>query len=128
MPVNVYWTDHNQTILQYDFEGHWSWDEFYQAFRQALELETAVQHRVDVIVNMLNIDSIPGNALTHLKSTAEKRAANAGLSILVATHSMVPMLVGIAGRFHQNIASDFRVVATLDEAVNLIQRERAILN
>ena len=60
MPVRVYWEDDSHTLVRYEFEGNWTWDELYPAYYQAIEMEKSVTHRVDVIMDMRQAGKDPG--------------------------------------------------------------------
>src|ERR1041385_3286284 len=87
MPVHCYWEDSEKTIVRHDLEGTWTWDEMYAAFYKAIEMETAVTNRVDVILDMRHsTHTVPGNALLHVKNFSEKQPPNVGLCIFVTTN------------------------------------------
>jgi len=124
MPIEVVWADQEKTIVQYTFTDKWTWAEFYPALQQALEMETSVTHRVDVIVDMRNSPIIPSNALSNIKIIANKQPPNLRLSVLVSANALVSTLLNLAGRLNQNIARDYRMVATMEEAHKRIQQDR----
>jgi hypothetical protein len=47
MPITVNWDNDAKTVIRYDFEGHWNWDEFRAAANEAFVFTRSVQHRVD---------------------------------------------------------------------------------
>ena len=96
MPIRVYWVDTEQTILRYDFEGRWTWDEFYPAYYEAIAMENAVSHRVDIILDMRTSHMIPANALLHMKNFSEKQPPNVGLSVFVTSNAFVIALYNTA--------------------------------
>lgn len=120
MPIRVYWEDTDQTIVRYDFEGRWTWDELYTAYYQAIAMENSVIQRVDIILDMRSSAFIPANALLHMKNFSEKQPPNVGLSIFVTTNAFVTSLYSTAIRFYAKIAFYFRLVKTLDQAHTMI--------
>lgn len=124
MPIRVYWEDAEQTIVRYDFEGRWTWDELYVAYYQAIAMENSVTHRVDIILDMRTSSFIPANALLHMKNFSEKQPPNVGLSIFVTTNAFIISLYNTAIKFYAKIAFYFRLVKTLDQAHTMIADTR----
>ena len=127
MPIRVYWEDTDQTIVRYDFEGKWMWDELYTAYYEAIAMETSVSYRVDIILDMRNSGAIPTNALLHMKNFSEKQPPNVGLSIFVTSNAFVTALYNTAIKFYAKIAFYFRLVKTLDQAHAMITDVRRAL-
>jgi len=127
LPIRVYWEDADQTIVRYDFEGKWTWDELYTAYYEAIAMETSVTQRVDIILDMRKSGAIPTNALLHMKNFSEKQPPNVGLSIFVTTNAFVTALYGTAIKFYAKIAFYFRLVKTLEQAHAMIADVRRAL-
>ena len=100
MPIRVYWDDPEKTIVRYDFEGNWTWDELYKVYYQAIAMETSVPYRVDIILDMRLSGRIPGNVLLHIKNFSEKQPPNVGLSIFVTTNAFITSLYHTATKFY----------------------------
>lgn len=124
MPIHVYWEDTEKTIVRYDFQGVWTWDDLYAVYDQAIDMETSVPHRVDIILDMCSGSRIPTNALLHIKNLSEKQPPNVGLSIFVTSNAFVASMYNIATKVHGKIAHYFRLVNTLDDAHAMIQSAR----
>lgn len=124
MPIRVYWEDETRTIVYYDFEGVWTWDELYTAFYQAIAMENSVCHRVDVILDMRQSGRLPANALLHVKNIADKQPPNIGLSVFVTNNAFVASLYTVAIKVYGKIAHYFRLAATLEEARDMIAAAR----
>jgi len=124
MPIQVYWEDADKTIVRYDFEGAWTWDELYAVYYKAIDMETSVPHRVDIILDMRYSHRIPGNALLHLKNLSEKQPPNVGLSIFVTTNTFLTSMYNMAIKVYGKIAYYFRLAPTLDAAHAMIAAAR----
>ena len=124
MAVRSYWLDENKSIVQYDFEGNWTWEEFYPAFHDALAMETSVTYRVDVICDFRASDALPANALTHLKGITDRQPENIGLSIFITTNRFFKVMYDTAIKFYPKTKRYFAITATLEEAHALIQQDR----
>lgn len=124
MPVSVSWYDDAKTIVWYDFQGKWTWDELYPEFERALEMERSVGHRVDVILDFRDTHSVGANALAHLKRIADRQPDNIGLSVFVTQNQFMKKLYDIGTSFYKPIGHYFRVVPTVDDALAVIYKER----
>ena len=120
MAVRVQWDNDQRTIVRYIFEGKWTWNDFYPAYNQAIEMEKSMPHRVHAIIDMRKGIGVPANVLMHVKDISDKQPDNIGLSIIVTSSSFVQSLYHIGIKFYSKIDYYFRVVETLDEAYKLI--------
>ena len=124
MSVRVYWEDEGRTIVRYDFDGLWSWDELYTAYYEAIAMETSVEHRVDVILDLRRSGRVPGNALLHVKNFSDRQPVNIGLSVFVTSNSFLVSLYNVGVKFYSKIGHYFRVAPTIEAAHAMIERDR----
>ena len=122
--VNVYWVDEAKTIVRYDFDGKWTWDDLYPAYNKAIEMETSVTHRVDVILDMTNSKTLPANVLMHMKNISDKQPENIGLSIFVSDSRFINSMYKVGTRFYSKIEYYFRVAPTIEDAMTMIEDAR----
>ena len=119
--IDVYWVDEGKTIVRYDFEGKWTWDDLYPAYNQAIEMETSVSHRVDVVLDMTKSRTLPANVLMHMKNISDKQPDNIGLSIFVSDSRFINSLYKVGTRFYSKIEYYFRIAPTMEEAMAMIE-------
>jgi len=125
MPVKAYWLDESKKdIVQYDFEGKWTWDEFYPIYEEALRMEKAQPHRVDVILDFQRSGKVPPNALTHIKGITDKQPDNIGLSIFVTQNRFFNVMYDVAIKFYPKTKRYFVISETIEEAHNIIIKDR----
>src|SRR5574337_711770 len=124
MPVSADWYDSKQEIVLYVFEGRWTWDELYATYNKAIAMEKSVPHRVDVLLDMLNSKAVPANALLHVKNISNKQPDNLGLTVIVTPNAFVRALYNAGAQFYKGIAHYFRVVPTMEEALQMIADDR----
>jgi hypothetical protein len=124
MPVTVFWEDPEKTVVRYDFQGSWTWDELYAVYYEAIGMEKSVTHRVDVILDMSTSSRIPGNAILHVKNLAEKQPSNMGISVFVTRNPFIVSMYNMAVRVYGKVAFYFRIAKTLDEAHAMIATAR----
>lgn len=127
MPVKAYWLDENKKdIVQYDFEGKWTWEEFYPVYEEALRMEKEQAHRVDVIMDFRRNISIPPNALTHIKGITDRQPVNIGLSIFVTTNAFINVMYKMAISIYPKTRQYFVIADTIEEAHAMIIKDREI--
>lgn len=124
MPVRAYWEDETHTLVHYNFEGNWTWDELYPAYYQAIEMEKSVPHRVDVILDMRQSKKIPSNALMHIKNISDKQPPNIGLSVLVSNSAFLASMYRIGVQFYSKIGHYFFLTTSMEEAYTMIAKAR----
>jgi hypothetical protein len=126
MSVSANWFDNQHEIVLYIFDGLWSWDEMYKTYHAAIAMETSVPHRVDVILDMRKSKAIPANALLHVKNISDKQPDNLGLTVVVTPNGFVRALYNAGVRFYKGIAHYFRVVPTVEDALQMIAEDRRL--
>lgn len=124
MGITANWTDNSQTIIRYDFEGHWDWDMFYPVYEQVITMAKSVDHRVDVVLDLRENNTFPKNVIMHIKNIADKRPKNMGKSILVTENRFALSLFRVARHLNHRIDKYFRIVPTFEEAYAIIERDR----
>src|SRR5688572_14571049 len=54
MSVTVRWWDEaKKNIILYKFEGKWTWDEFYPAYYESIEMMDSVDYKTNFIMDLL---------------------------------------------------------------------------
>ncbi|MEO0595432.1 MAG: hypothetical protein AAF126_04925 [Chloroflexota bacterium] len=126
MPIRIFWLDETKKdILQYEFVGKWTWDDFFPIYEEALVLEKEQPHRVDVILDFRQSATIPPNALTHIKSITYKLPDNIGLSIFVTKNHFFQVMHDMAVSIYPPTKQYFVVVKTIEDAHASIMADRA---
>jgi len=126
MPVNLLWDDAEKSILRYQYEGKWTWEELHDAIVQAHAIADAIQYRIDVIFDFTGSAGLPAKPLSHAPSVARELPTQTGLVVVVGGTFFSTML-SIFNRVypHFGSASRYKSAHTLDEAHALIERSRA---
>jgi hypothetical protein len=118
MAIRVEWDDPNQTALRYTYEGSWNWDEFQQAHRQARLMLDTVDHKVDVIIDVVQTGILPNNILSRANSIPRDRHPNEGTVIIVGANPLIRFLYDVARRIYAEVIDyrGYRIVSNLEEA------------
>ena len=123
MGVHVSWIDDSKTAILRQFEGVWTWDEFYASQNEASAMLNSVKHEVKQIFDFSLAHSIPPNALSHLGTSANNMPDNRGISIVVTQSGFYLHMYRILGIVLPNITRRVVVVKTLKEALELIANQ-----
>jgi hypothetical protein len=125
MGVNVYWEDHERTLLRYDFIGKWDWADLYTALGQGLKMEMQSINRVDVMLDLRQGGSIGDGAIAHIRKIAEKQPPNVGMLVVVTPSKFLTALFQAAMRSYPSVALYLRLASNEIEARMLIAEARS---
>ena len=72
-PIKVSFDNPEKTIIRWDFKGRWTWDDWYDCTRIALELRATVNDNpcVPAIFDVRNSGPVPMGALPHARAAME---------------------------------------------------------
>ncbi|MFQ3566133.1 MAG: hypothetical protein SNJ59_03965 [Aggregatilineales bacterium] len=125
MPVNMLWDDAEKSILRFEYQGKWMWEEVESAMKQANAELTTVQHRVDTIHDLTGSSGLPSNALSHASSLSRHIPAQAGISVVTGSSTLINTLLSVFSKVYPQFGSRYKNASTLEEAYALIERSRA---
>lgn len=122
MPITAHWFDAEHTIIKVDYEGRWTWDEFFAAADDGRALAKSVSHRVDYILDMRN-GVIPrsGSTLTNSRTVMAKRAPNSGIFVTLTT-PFVKVMLNVFKNFDREHGSIMYAATSIEEAEALIAK------
>lgn len=124
MGIRVYWGDERQTLVCYEFNGAWSWDDLHFAVRQAAVLQRTVTHRVDVIFDMRESGRIPANPMGNFRVVAEGQPPNVALGVFIPLKRFLVALLEALAKFSPAMQQYYRIAETWDDAVKMIDHDR----
>ena len=124
MPIHIKWDNDEKTILRYDFEGRWTWDEYFSVMKQLTAMMASVEYRVDAIANMKpGIMPTSGSAMSSARTALRKLPPNCGV-VVVVTNSFISAMLSVFKQFDREIGKMLRGTTSLEEAYQVIQQER----
>ncbi len=69
MSINVTWDNAEHTVVRWEFDGVWEWEEFFDAFAQSKALvQSSSDRSVAVICDMRRSPRLPERFLTHYRA------------------------------------------------------------
>ncbi len=125
MPIINQWDDEAETIIYGEFSGKWTWDEFFETINKSSEMIGTKPYRCDVIANMR-----PGTmesaapALYNAREAMRMVPENFGL-LVVVINPLIGMLANVFKRFDAQLGSKVVSVSSVEQARELIAKERA---
>jgi hypothetical protein len=124
MAIKVTWYDGAKTIIRHDFPVEWTWDEFYEAIRQSVEMEKTVTHDVYVLsVNPPNVKIPAGNAIGHFQKSFDMHRPHVRF-VVVPTNNMLVLLFGRTLIRLGVVTKKVLMVQTIEEALGLIAADK----
>jgi hypothetical protein len=126
MSVRIEWYDPENTIIYYEFTGHWTWEEFEAAYQQSLAMMKGVSDKVDFIVNMSHTDYVPPGALYHFKKIVEADHPMRGTTIWVGVNALMGAISDTFSSTFPSLAETypFEFARTTAEAYENLMRHR----
>ncbi len=127
MSVQVQWDNDDHTVLRYDVQGHWTWNEFYESFAQARTMLQTVSNTVDFIVNPADFRSrgyIPSGMISRVVQLYRSIPPNTGSTVIVGGGDFFRIINNVSRGFYPRIAARYHFTDTLDEARALLAQLR----
>jgi hypothetical protein len=128
MSVTVQWDNEDKTLVRYDFEGRWTWDEFYAAYEQGKKLTEAVPYKLFYILYPKDNTSqryLPSNFLSHAVAINRQSDPNAGLTVIVSQSPFVHGLLSVLTTVMRFAGQRYATSRTLDEARAMLVKQPA---
>jgi hypothetical protein len=116
MPISILWDNAEKTVIQYHFEGRWTWDEFHHALAEGNAMMDSVDHTVHVIVNMQNSMALPRGAITHIANLRIRKHRRIGVTILIGASQLIQAIHSAMITIYPGIDKNFKMLPTLEEA------------
>lgn len=125
MAIRASWANAEKTIIRQDYDGAWTWEEFFESSRQSSEMMATVSHRVDIVADM-KPGTMPksGTSITYARNVLRATPANWGILVIVG-NAFVNAMVRVYGYVNNDMRAKIHVTESVEEAFELIEQERA---
>ncbi len=123
MSIEVTWFNEEKTAIHWVFGGDWVWADVEAATVQAERMFYDVNHKVHSLIEFRGGRIFPKDFLSNVINVFSRPAMsspNAGLQILLDPPYSVKAFAGILKTVSPQAGKTLRVVASLDEARQLI--------
>jgi hypothetical protein len=122
MGITVDWDNTAKTIVRYEFDEQWKWEEFYVAKKHAYTIINTVPHKVGVIMNAPPNVQLPPNMLTHSLSALRNKHPNTVILVFVLTQPFMRAMISTMGKISRMASSSIELATTLDEARAIVDK------
>ena len=122
MGIHAVWDDAEQSIIRWDFDPEWDWNDFWAAFAESVRLGEGSPHRVDVIPNVTNTKQLPIGALGAFKSVDSRMPEFTKLVVVAGPNTITSLMIKTFAQI--NRIQSWRTATTLEEARTIIMRDR----
>ena len=122
MAIHVLWDDAEQSIIRWDFDSEWDWNDFWNAFAESIRMGEGYTRRVDVIPNVTNTKRLPIGALGAFKSVDSKLPDFTKLVVIAGPDSITRTIIKTFAQI--NRIDSWRTAITVDEARAIIMKDR----
>ena len=120
MSVNLVWDDSQRTTLRFDYEGEWTWNEWYAAMDEAETLIHELGDTVYFINNLGDSTYLPKNAMTNFKQNAIHFHSLVRATVMVSENLFIKVMYNTFKRFAGAWAEQYYFVTSLEEARQMI--------
>lgn len=123
MSIHVCWDDDAKTIIRWDFDEKWSWDDFHIAFRTSLDMGKDIAYRLDVIANVTQAPQMPLGALSEFRRLDSQMPPTVKFIVVAGTSPFVRSMIELFGKIYR--VQSWHTAKTVDDARAYIHKDRA---
>jgi hypothetical protein len=118
--IHVAWENAEHTIIRYEYDHDWTWEDFHAAAQQGIALSKTVPHPVAHLANLQHAQlSAQSNGFVTIRNFLRTIKPDQGVVIIVHNHLSAIML-NIFKRIYPEYGNSFFGVASLEDAHRLI--------
>lgn len=124
--VQIYWYDPEQTIIVYEFDGTWTWEDCYVVVDEKDQMLASIEHPVSVIIYARNPSlKIPERALCNLRNLVSITRPKETMFVMVGIPPMLRSLFDTLARVYRfEILKECVYTDTLEQALVVINARR----
>ena len=120
MPIQISWDNPQKTASLWQFEGRWTWADFYDAQQQHRALIQGRDDQIDVIADLSNSPSLPANAFSRYKNARVNTGTHLGIIVLVGANLFVRSMVSVFARLNPVLGQEFFFADSIEEARQIL--------
>lgn len=120
MGITIVWDNDEKTVIRYDFDKHWNWEDFFAAKEEAFTRIDGVGHKVGVIMNAPPDVSLPPNWLTHTQSALKNRHPNTEVIIVVVSKLFQRTMINTLIKLARKDGRRLQIVDSLESARKMV--------
>lgn len=121
MSLTVDWGNTQQTIIQYNIKGQWTWLEFESALQQSIIMTLETHDTVSEIYDLTYSQPMPEDSLHFWRNAIRVMPDNRGHLVFIAGGQIISSLLTILERIDPGYADRLHNVDSLNQAYKLLQ-------
>jgi hypothetical protein len=123
---NVHWVNESHDIVYAKYPIDWTWDDFYMIREQVHALvDSENTARVDFIADQSASILPKGSPFGHARSVIQNKHPRVKLIVIVASNALLRSMANIAFKLSAEARSSFRLVSSIEDALQLIETDRS---
>ncbi len=123
MAISIAWDNVEKTIIRYDFESQWTWQDLRAAIESDDAMIASVAHTVHLIFDLRQVEGIPPNPMAQFRHIAAMIHPRLGMIVFVGadswTRTVLEIFYQVYGTRLEGL-SGVASVRTLEEARAII--------
>jgi hypothetical protein len=123
MTIHVFWDDSERTILRFDGEGEWTWQDFDRKVDEAMILARSARTRIDVITILIG-PMASGSPIPHYQRAWKHLPDNVCTVVVVQHDPHAQAMYRLMTQLSSKIENSSRTADTLEEARALVRSLR----
>ncbi len=123
MPISVRWENNEKTIVRWEFDGRWTWNDYYDALEQSDRLLDSIQRSADLLVNMQQTNFIANGYPAQFRRVSRFHP-KAGIAVLVITNAFIETMLRMMMRFQPQSAHRIIIARSLEKAQSILQEHQ----
>ncbi|MDX1992887.1 MAG: hypothetical protein SF029_10875 [bacterium] len=125
MGIRIYPDENDPTIVRWDIEGRWTWDDYHHARTDSDRIGQGVE-RFDIVCDMRRAGPVPVSPATlHIKHGLDNALPAWGICVLVGPDAFVRVMVSLVQRVLPKARNTFFLADSVEQAHEIISRARA---
>lgn len=118
------WYDDEQTVILAEIDGGWHFDDLLVIVAKVEDMMAMTDHIVDVILDYSEAKMPTGNLVSVVQELVKTERPQLGLVTLVGMGMFINTILEAALKIFSKELSNFRVAASVDDAIQLIEAAR----
>lgn len=120
MAVTIKWGNEAKTFTHFAFEGTWSWEEYYESRRKAMELVQDIPYTVNIVVEFTNSNFFPNNLLSNFVSSVEQAPRPFDVCVIVTNSFFLKAITKVISKLQSRIK--FYLATSVEEAYAIMEK------
>ena len=121
MNISVDWGNDQQTVVNYDIKGKWTWLEFEAGLQQSIIKTYTVTHPVHEIYDLTYSQPFPDDSLLFWRNAIRVMPENRGHLVFVGGGHAVSTLLSVLSRTNPAFSDRLHNVDSLQQAHKLLK-------